>query len=196
MVDIPKVQAELCFPAEGVPSADLSPAGQSRTDRVSSGLLRRVALQVGSWQRPGADQTHITPKDIPEFREFVEAGCSEEPPPSRESLCVIARSVPHRSQFEDLERPSAAARPLLAKKDRASVDDAVCQAEAKERAAEHEGCSKGGGDIKCALHRWSGWEGCKGGNCDPIVGWTMQTSNPPLTGGGAWIGSPPKPKQT
>lgn len=78
VLDVLQIEVNLCFPSDGVASANLSKSAESLTYGVAFALFggheNHVTHELGS--RP--DYGHVALEDVEEFREFVEAGAAEE----------------------------------------------------------------------------------------------------------------------
>lgn len=123
MFNIPEVEFELALPDESVAAIDLCPTGNAGAHLMAARLLRRIARQVGGRQGAGADQTHLAPQHIPEFRQLVQTGGSEQVPPAGQPFGIAAGAAAHAAEFYDVEGRTAPSGPLLLKEDRPAEMD-------------------------------------------------------------------------
>jgi hypothetical protein len=67
---------------------DLRPTGETWPDAMAALLGRSVVRQILFEKRPGADKTQFAAEYIPELRQFIEAGPTQERPDSRQAAIV------------------------------------------------------------------------------------------------------------
>ncbi len=78
MLDVPGVEGELLVPGECVATPHLDEARQARLDLQASGLRRRILGRVRHGQRTGTDEVHLAPDHVPQARQLIEAGATEQ----------------------------------------------------------------------------------------------------------------------
>ena len=132
-LDVEEVVGELPRRAElgaGVPTAKLRPAGETRLDQVTAGVVREAPLELGDDLRPlgaRADDGHVAPEDVPELRQLVDVRAAQQATGPGDTGVVGLRPLralrlgvdPHRPQLDDLERLAVLAEAALAIEDRA-----------------------------------------------------------------------------
>lgn len=128
MVDVPDVEFEFLFPGECVASVDLGPAGESWFHFVAAHLLLGIAREVFGKERARSDDAHVAFEDVPELREFVEAGGAEETAKFGEALVIweeVALGVAlvrHGAEFVEGEGLAMESGAGLAKEDGLAQD--------------------------------------------------------------------------
>ena len=80
----------------GVSPVDPRLAGDAGGNVVPPGLLRAVAVEVLNQQRPRADQAHLAPQQVQQFRQLVEAAVAQQPAQPRQALDVRTMPAPGR----------------------------------------------------------------------------------------------------
>jgi len=109
VVHVPDIQLEPLFPIEPVPAVDLSPTGNARPYLMAAALKIVVAQQVLRQERPRPHDTHIASQNIPELRQFVQAGPSQEAAQTREAFgirqehAVLISVLGHGSKLQNRE---------------------------------------------------------------------------------------------
>ena len=78
MFDVPGIECEFLVPGECVATPHLDQAGQARLDLQAPRLRRRILGRVGDGQGTGADEVHLAPDHVPQFRQLVQAGTTEQ----------------------------------------------------------------------------------------------------------------------
>src|ERR1017187_3331953 len=78
VVDILEVEFHPLVEADLVAAADLPDAGEAGLHGEAAAMPRIVVLHLGRDGRPGADEAHVADENIPELRELVDAGATEE----------------------------------------------------------------------------------------------------------------------
>lgn len=100
----------------------LRPAGDSWHDIVPAILLGGVIRQVLHQKRPGSHQGHVSAKDIPKLRKFIETGLPQKPTGRRQPLPVLQPAplsvvlACHSPKFQRGKGPPAQAGACLAEK--------------------------------------------------------------------------------
>src|SRR5437763_15598477 len=88
MIDIPKIERESFFPADCIATIHLRPPGDAWQDFMAPALFWRIPMDVTHQQKPRTDNAHVASKDVPEFRELVEAGPAQEGTKSGDPMLV------------------------------------------------------------------------------------------------------------
>src|ERR1017187_7834547 len=78
VVDVLEVEFHPLVEADLVAAADLPDAGEAGLHGEAAAMPRIVVLHLGRDGRPGADEAHVADENIPELRELVDAGATEE----------------------------------------------------------------------------------------------------------------------
>ena len=77
-LDVLEVVADFSFPGDGVAPAYLRESAESLPHGVALALFRGHEDHVAHQQGPGPDYGHVALEDVEQFREFVEAGGTQE----------------------------------------------------------------------------------------------------------------------
>ena len=126
MVHVPDVECELLLPAERVAAVDLGPPRDAGAHVMTPCLRGGVERQVVHHEWSRTDQAHVALHHIPEFRQFVQAGCPNEAPDPRKALGVRQQmalritGVGHGTELDQLEGSAAQTGPNLPKEDGAA----------------------------------------------------------------------------
>ena len=79
-----------------VPLHCLCPTGDTRMDRVTKAVMRNDVGESNSKLKllwPGPNDAHVTLKNIPELRDFIESGSAEEPScPRNPGIIFLSKS--------------------------------------------------------------------------------------------------------
>ncbi len=124
VLHIPDIVAELLFPGDRIPSVHLRPACDPRFDVMAALLLFRITLKVAGKERSRTDKAHVSPHDVPEAWEFVQAG-STQPRAQRcdsfvvwEKISVRVEEVAHRAELVESKGCASPSSSLLGKQHR------------------------------------------------------------------------------
>jgi hypothetical protein len=83
---------------------------------MAAGLFRRVAVKVNCRQWAWPDQAHLALEHVPELRQLIEAGASQELSPSGQAILVAAFAVAHGAELKYRKGASSSACTVLPKK--------------------------------------------------------------------------------
>ncbi len=158
MIDVPRIQAESLFPADGVAAVDLGPAGDAGLDQMPSSLLGRITRQVFHKQGAGTDQAHLSLEDIEDFRQLVQAGAAQkaaeggQPHRVGERFPLFVAGVGHGAEFEHQEGASVQPRALLTEEDGAPQPPGDEQGDNRHQGGEEQRGGRARGQIQQPLH--------------------------------------------
>lgn len=109
VLDVLQIEVNLCFPGDGVASANLSKSAESLTYGVAFALFGGHENHVTHELRSRPDYGHVALEDVEEFRELVEARAAEELAVFgkahivREQVAVCVLLVGHGAELDELE---------------------------------------------------------------------------------------------
>src|ERR1041384_8368825 len=95
MINIVKIQLELCFPTNGVAPVDLRPPRNAGPHCVPAPLFDRIQWKVLEEQRPRSDQAHIAFDDVEQLRQFIERKPAQKGSDTRDAQ-VVGQQFPSR----------------------------------------------------------------------------------------------------
>jgi len=120
---VPDIELELFLPGESVSPVDLSPSGNSRQHFQAPPLPGVIEGNIFRKKRPGTHEAHLSPENVIELGNFVQAGTPEETAEGGKALFIlqeVSRGIPGVSHGPELEKPkerSSLSRPFLREKD-------------------------------------------------------------------------------
>ena len=109
VLDVLQIEVNLCFPSDGVASANLSKSAESLTYGVAFALFGGHENHVAHELGPRPDYGHVALEDVEEFGQFVEAGGAEElavgvqPHVVGEQVPLRVTLVGHGAELDELE---------------------------------------------------------------------------------------------
>ena len=149
VLDVLQIEVNLCFPSDGVASANLSKSAESLTYGVAFALFGGHENHVAHELRPRPDYGHVALEDVEEFGQFVEAGGAEELAVFgkahivREQVAVGVLLVGHGAELDELEDFFAFAGAGLREEGVAMHLDGAEDGEGKQqRAQADDGCKR------------------------------------------------------
>jgi len=126
MVDVPHIQFEALLPGQLVAALRLRQTGDAGSHLVAPRLMRGVAVEIIGKQRTRPHEAHVPAQDVPQGREFVEAGAAQEASEGGETFGVV-RNVgapglggTHAAELDHGEQQAMAPRSWLTEQHRAS----------------------------------------------------------------------------
>jgi len=158
MIDIPKIERESFFPADCIATIHLRPPGDAGQDFMAPALFWRIAMDVTHQQRPRTDKAHVASKDVPEFRELVEAGAAQEGTKSGDPMFVNHGSGivcgEHGPKFVEYKGPASEPWSLLAKKNRTSHGDSHAHSNNEHQWQCQYQAQRSDHEVQAALPDW------------------------------------------
>ena len=157
VLDVLQIEVNLCFPSDGVASADLSKSAESLTYGVAFALFGGHENHVAHELGPRPDYGHIALEDVEEFRELVEARAAEELAVFgkahivREQVAVCVLLVGHGAELDKIEDLLILARAGLREEGVAMHLDGTEDGEHDEERAQAEDCRERAEEVQNSL---------------------------------------------
>ena len=154
VLDIPEVERQPFVPRGRVASVDLRPAGQARRHVVTVPLFGRVAREVLDRQRPRPDEAHLSPQDVHQLGQLVDAEGAEPAAQWCQALGVGQQrpvggaAVGHGAELHDGEWVAVASGSSLTEEDRRADAEPDHDSEQRHDRRENDGRRHGEGQIE------------------------------------------------